>query len=249
MPSFPRHRGLSLLFRLAVPLCFAAAALPARAQVAEVPPDDLRRWLDEGRDILVVDTRPRQEFERKRIGNALNLPAFAIGGRRLPRDRTLVLYDDGVGTREARQAAEKLAEAGHTNVQLLRGGLAAWEARGHPIVAPRGLTTVPLVDTIAAAQLAQARADGVPLAVIDLRTEDEYRAGHLAGAVHGPPIHLDQVLAGVPPDQIVILYDNGSGEALQQAERLRRRGHRVVRYLYGGMPAWLEKKLPLEATP
>lgn len=237
------RRGIAVLLALLAVLC---ASRLAAAQAADVTPEELRAWQLEGRDFLLIDTRPPNEYGLKRIGNALNMPAFGIASRKLPRARSLVVYDDGLGTREARRAAEELRRAGHRDVQVLAGGIVAWEARGYPGVAPRGVMPIPLVQPVTAARLAQARADGVRFVLVDVRTLEEFLGGHLPAAIHGPPIQLDGALAGVAPEEIVIVYDNGDGEAERQAERVRRRGSRVVRYLFGGVPGWLERGFALE---
>ena len=45
----------------------------------------------------------------------------------------LVVYGAGDQTREAHEAAAKLARAGYTEVRVLEGGLAAWHAAGLPL--------------------------------------------------------------------------------------------------------------------
>ena len=42
--------------------------------------------------------------------------------------------------------------------------------------------------------------------VIDVRSEDEYRAGHIAGAIHVPAGELEQVLVQLPKDRPVVPY-------------------------------------------
>ena len=46
------------------------------------------------------------------------------------------------------------------------------------------------------------------------------------------------VSRGWRKDSIIILIDSGDDEALKQAEKLRRAGFKLVRFLYGGFPEW-----------
>jgi rhodanese-related sulfurtransferase len=45
-----------------------------------------------------------------------------------------------------------------------------------------------------------------PPTVIDVRGEDAYRAGHIAGAVHLPGDELERRLAEIPRDKPVVTY-------------------------------------------
>lgn len=77
---------------------------------------------------LVVDVRERREFRLGHIPDAhqVALAELLAGPPVLPRDRTLILADRS-GRRSARAAAY-LAANGYTNVQILAGGMLAWEA-------------------------------------------------------------------------------------------------------------------------
>lgn len=65
-------------------------------RVARITPEELKRKLDDGEDILVVDLRHELDFEAEptTIPGALRLPAedFEQRGDELPKDRALVLY-------------------------------------------------------------------------------------------------------------------------------------------------------------
>ena len=49
------------------------------------------------------------------------------------------------------------------------------------------------------------QADSAPT-VIDVRSPDEYRAGHLPGAVNLPADQLQERLADIPADRPVVTY-------------------------------------------
>jgi rhodanese-related sulfurtransferase len=45
-----------------------------------------------------------------------------------------------------------------------------------------------------------------PPTVIDVRSEEEYRAGHITGAIHVPAGGIEQFLAQIPRDRPVVPY-------------------------------------------
>ena len=75
--------------------------------------------------------------------------------------------------------------------------------------------------------------------VLDVRPGEEYRAGHIPGAVSVPLGELDAYLAKLPKKQEVVAYCRGPYcvLAIQAVEMLRARGFRVAR-LDDGVPEW-----------
>jgi rhodanese-related sulfurtransferase len=89
--------------------------------------------------------------------------------------------------------------------------------------------------------------------VLDVRPEEEYRAGHIAGARSVPverlEAYLEAYLEGIPRDREVVAYCRGpycvfSDEAVRL---LRSRGFRASR-LAEGFPEWRAAGLPVESS-
>jgi rhodanese-related sulfurtransferase len=98
----------------------------------------------------------------------------------------------------------------------------------------------------AEALLAKMREDGA--VVLDVRPEEEYRAGHIPGARSVPMERLEAYLEEIPKDREVVAYCRGpycvfSDEAVAF---LKERGYRASR-LTEGFPEWRDSGYPVQA--
>jgi ArsR family transcriptional regulator len=82
--------------------------------------------------------------------------------------------------------------------------------------------------------------------VLDVRPEDEFRQGHVAGAVNIPLSQLERRLAELPVDREVVAYCRGPWCVLsfEAVAVLRQRGYQVRR-LEDGFPEWKVAGLPV----
>jgi rhodanese-related sulfurtransferase len=79
--------------------------------------------------------------------------------------------------------------------------------------------------------------------IVDVRTEQEYVAGHIAGALNVPLDRLAFGLADLPPGQVLTVCSMGN-RSRQGADRLARLG-RTALSLRGGTKAWAAAGLPI----
>ena len=84
--------------------------------------------------------------------------------------------------------------------------------------------------------------------VLDVRPEEEYRAGHIPGAISVPVDALQAALQMLPKDREIVAYCRGpycvfSDEAVAL---LRSRGYRAYR-LREGLPDWRAAGMPVES--
>ena len=82
--------------------------------------------------------------------------------------------------------------------------------------------------------------------VLDVRPQEEYATGHIAGAISIPLAELKDRLAELPRDKDIVAYCRGPYCVLaaQAVELLRERGFRVVR-LEDGVSDWRAHGLPV----
>jgi rhodanese-related sulfurtransferase len=106
----------------------------AKRGFADVDPVTAPRLINHD-DARLVDIRPKAEFDKGHILNAVNVPENELGDREQTlakdADRPLIVYC-GRGTGSGRAAA-RLVRAGCRRVYNLKGGLAAWENAGLPV--------------------------------------------------------------------------------------------------------------------
>ena len=98
---------------------------------------------------------------------------------------------------------------------------------------------------IEAAATAIAQAD----VLIDVREPDEYRQGHLPGAVNMPRGLLEFQLSAQPQlqarDLAIVLYCKTSGRAALAALAMQEMGYTRVRSIAGGFDAWVAAGKPV----
>ena len=96
-------------------------------------------------------------------------------------------------------------------------------------------------DLISPSDVRRQQEAGRPLAIIDVRSADDFAAGHLPGARNIPIDELEGRLGELSTDQTVVTYcmmrHRGSARCERAAALLRERGYQA-QALDGGLPGW-----------
>jgi len=183
-----------------------------------VGPGGLRRRLDAGE--WVVDLRPRRRFAAGHIPGSINVDDITgvatYVGWIVPWGAPLTL----VGPDEATIVAARQA----------LGRIGIDPVAGHVVVDG---PTVNVFDSASYAvrtfaDLAAALAAGGPLAILDVRADDEWRDGHLPGARHIPWHDLRSRLDELPADRDIWVHCAAGLRAAIAASLLQRAGLRPV---------------------
>ena len=115
----------------------------ARQIVPEQGPAELRKRLEAGEPVVLVDVRDPDEYRDGYIEPATNISRgfleFRIGAAVTDPATPIVLYCQ-TGLRSV-LAAKALRDLGYTNVVNLQGGFQKWAQSGLPVVKDRPLTT------------------------------------------------------------------------------------------------------------
>ncbi len=86
------------------------------------------------------------------------------------------------------------------------------------------------------------------LLILDVRTPDEYREGHIANARNMDFFggRFDQDVSELPKEQKILLYCRSGKGSAGAAEILRETGHKNVLHLHEGLEGWQKAGLPVE---
>jgi adenylyltransferase/sulfurtransferase len=108
------------------------ATAVTNGQPVDIAPDELKRRLDAGEDVFVLDVRNPPEYQICRIAGSTLIPLPALPQRldELDRSRELVVHCKS-GMR-SQQAIGILRQAGFTNLKNLKGGILAWADKVDP---------------------------------------------------------------------------------------------------------------------
>jgi adenylyltransferase/sulfurtransferase len=106
----------------------------ARREVPEWSIDQVKDYLGNGRQFVLLDVREKEEYREGHLDGAVSLPRGFLELRAeetiADRDTTIVAYCAG-GTRSL-LAAKALKDMGYANVVSMGGGYAAWKGAGYP---------------------------------------------------------------------------------------------------------------------
>jgi rhodanese-related sulfurtransferase len=87
----------------------------------------------DGNECQVIDVREFSEFDSERIANAQLMPLSNFERHEAEIDHSKPVYLMCRSGNRARQAAERLANKGFTDVHVIEGGMLAWTEAGLPV--------------------------------------------------------------------------------------------------------------------
>lgn len=212
-------------------------------QTPTMTPEEVQKRIAEGEKVLILDSRPANEYVNMNIPGSINVPVSELVFRffQLGVSADTLIVVNCAGRTRSLIGAQTLINAGVPNkVAAMRGGTMAWQMAGFPLEygstrhAPepwganlqKALQTAHRVadrfgvKTIDASQLEAFKADkDRSLYIIDLRTPDEYRAGHRPDSSYGWGVQLVQGMDkyAATHNARVVLIDNYMVRALMTA--------------------------------
>ena len=107
----------------------------AKDNIPRISVEELKRQMDEGADMVVVDTLYPYWYRKGHIKGAINFPWAEVLREPtvLPRNKLLVLYCDCPCEETSADVGEQLVrDWGYKNIKVLKGGWVEWVKLGYP---------------------------------------------------------------------------------------------------------------------
>ncbi len=215
---------------------------------------ELNALMQKGADMVVLDSRPWDEYRRVAIPGGIDVPGaeLVLRARDMAPDPATLVVVNCAGRTRSIIGAQSLIDAGLPNkVVALRNGTMGWSLAGFapahgadrraPAPSPAARQWAKDAAVRVAARYGVERTDSASLArwqadatrttyLFDVRDPAEYEAGHLSGALSAPGGQLVQATdqyAGTIGSRIV-LNDPLEARALMTAAWLKRMGWKDV---------------------
>ncbi len=102
------------------------------------------------------------------------------------------------------------------------------------------------IDRITAVALAERLTATASPIVVDVRSEKEWAAGHIAGSLNIPLNHLHDRTQEIAKDRPVVVHCEGGYRSAIAASVLAQAGRPDVLDMVGGFKAWTASKLPVQ---
>jgi len=106
----------------------------AKSRIKQTTPEKVKARLDNGEELLIVDTREDNEWEKGRIAGAVHFGKGVIERdieTAVPDKRQEIILYCGGGFRSA-LSADNLQKMGYKNVISMDGGWRKWKELGYP---------------------------------------------------------------------------------------------------------------------
>jgi rhodanese-related sulfurtransferase len=239
-----------------------------------VPPEEIKKLIDSGRKLVILDSRPYDEYHRMNIPGGIDAPGAELAYRvhdLAPDPETLVVVNCAGRTRSI-IGCQSLKNAGIPNaVVALKDGTMGWELAGYrcergstrvaPPPAPAGLAKARAAAErvakrfevkFAAREQVQAwqRDHSRSLFLLDVRSQREFEDEHIAGSRHaagGQVVQATDEYIGVRNARVVFV-DPARVRSVMTAHWLNQMGWPEVYVLEpegaGGFSGWQTERGP-----
>ncbi len=201
-------------------------------------PEDFQAALED-KDAVVIDARSILAFAGGHIPGAINIalrdefPTW-VGWMIDPQKKIYVVVES---TRDVEAVSQHLFRIGYDNIAgYLHQGMASWENAALPLETV-GIWTVKTLDQ---------HKDDKDLQILDVRSDGEWKGGHVPNAEHIYVAHLEENLGKLDESKTTATYCGSGYRASIAASILKQNGFEKVINIPGSWNAWTKAKLPVE---
>ncbi len=204
---------------------------PPLGSLKTPPPHNAHQFsqkMDEG--MIVLDVRSAEAFAGAYVPGSLAIPlemvpAFAGYFLNAQQDMGLIVEHQS----QVKKAFTYLSRIGHDKISAyLASGMVEWVTKG------RKYEQIP---SIHVDEVVQRITHKENFTLLDVRSINEFRAGHLPGALHIYVGELEENLEKVPRDRIVTTFCGSGQRAIIAASILKKQGFERVENCLGSMAA------------
>lgn len=243
--------GLEVFSGVNVPSKAFGEWVEEKNKTPHVSAEDLKKRLDTGEEIAVLDSRPFEEYHRMCIPGGIDMPGAELVHRvfETVQDEATPIVVNCAGRTRSIIGAQSLRNAGIKNpVMALKDGTMGWYLAGFELEnmatrvadepteknldkAVQGARTAALragVSEISVADLKdlQSNENEESLYILDVRTKEEFQTGHVKGSQHSPGGQLVQATDEYVAvrNSTLVLVDDKKARALMTASWLKQMG-------------------------
>ncbi len=220
-----------------------AQGAPVRGALPFVPPLQPQEFqkLGAAQNAAIIDTRSMLAFAGGHIPGSINIalqPEFPNWvGWMIDPQKTLFLVLES--QRDLSLAAQHLFRLGYDNVGgYLHDGMSAWQNAALPLQRTGEWTVYEL----------NARKADAGIAVLDVRSDEEWKDGHVPRAKHIYVPHLEEHIDKLDRNSTIVTYCGSGYRASIAASLLQKRGFENIINVPGSWNAWMKAGLPVEGA-
>ena len=211
-----------------------APALDTLPPLTPLSPEEVYARQQQG--VTVLDTRPSALYSAGHVTGSLQIcvvgPFGPWAGTMLGDREAILVTGDAAASEESRL---RLACVGIERVRgVLEGGIDAWDSADLPIS---------ITPHISVRDLNRRRAE---FTVVDVRSEAEWRASHIAGSLLHPLDGLRESLSSLDRSQPLAVHCKSGYRSTIACSLMEAAGFTQVRNVAGGFDAWTAAALPTQ---
>lgn len=206
------------------PAMLGAFHVPGRLEDARLPELIARK-------ALVIDTRPAAEYAGAHMAGTINIPFNASfvtwAGWLVDSPEFYLIVDAATAADRLEDLSRSLALIG---IDRISGYFDPRALTGHATIAQINPGDVRLPD----------------VTMVDVRSANEWAAGHIPGALHIPLGYLADRASEIPTAKPIVVQCQSGARSMIGSSVLARLGYGNVMNLSGGLTAWAAAGLPIE---
>ena len=227
---------------------FATSIKPKLASlpegVKEIKTEELAKLIELGPEqgnYILIDSRPATRYHEGHIPTAISVPETVLkesGETALPaaaklNNTQLIFYCGGPTCGMSPNSASMAKKMGYSNLHVSLEGIPGWKKSGKIVTASEKFVQTGNI------------------VLVDLRSKEEYEAGHLPKAYNIPLASLAAQEDGFPTKAPTVVYANSLAEAQKGYNMIKKWGVKTISIWPGGEKSWTGKgnKLATGPTP